>query len=291
MSPYQKFVASVKEYFESVPVLKVFLNLHAVVFGAGGVFYLLGAFLINTIWSSVMSGGLAGLVLYDVFTALGVILIWAGLLLSIIADDSMLTMIISAAISVGSLIAWIVALVGINILGYHIGLFLFEPLLYCLLFGGLATLVFLKSDKFREIRAAAAKPAGVPCPKCGATIPASAGFCPTCGTPNPGPAPAPQPAQAAPQYAPPVAPQPAQAAPQYASPVAPQPAQAAPQYAPPVAPQPEPQPEPIPAPPVTAAPAPEQPAPAAPAVTKCINCGTELPAGAMFCGKCGTKQQ
>ncbi len=290
MSPYKKFIASVKEYFESVPVLKTVLNLHAAVFGAGGVLYLLGAFLINTIWSSLtsLSGGLSGLVLYDVFTALGVILIWTGLLLCIIAEDDMITAIISAFIAVGSLVAWIVALAGVKVLGYHIGLFLFEPLLYFLLFAGVAVLIFLKSEKFREMRASSARPAGVTCPRCGGFIPVTAAFCPQCAAPNPGPpqyAPPAAPQYAPPQYAPPAAPQ--YAPPQYAAPAAPQyappqyAAPAAPQYAPPVPPV-VPQPEPAPAAPVTEEPATAQNA--------CKSCGAELPAGAVFCGKCGAHQ-
>jgi ribosomal protein L40E len=45
--------------------------------------------------------------------------------------------------------------------------------------------------------------------------------------------------------------------------------------------------EPVLSEPVVSEPAAMEPAPAA---NLCKNCGVELPASAMFCGKCGTKQ-
>ncbi len=227
MSPYKKFLAAANEYFESVPALKFLLSIYIVVFAVGGLLFLVGSFVASFL------------------ICIGTVLMLAGLLLTIIKDDMMTLAIASASIAFLSLVAWILWLAGAFTFGLPI--FLFDPLFYFLAFGAIAVVVFLKSEKFRDMRAASAKPAGIPCPKCGGIIPLSASFCPQCAAPNPGP----------PQYAPP-------AAPQYAPPVAPQ-------YAPPAAP-----------PPASAEPAAGS--------VKCVNCGTELPAGAMFCGKCGTKQ-
>jgi ribosomal protein L40E len=218
----------------------------------------------------------------------------AGLLLTIIKEDMIVLISVSGAISIGSLVAWIINLAGrsysVSAYGYSLnygtyGYFTFTPLFYFLLFGGIAVLVLIKSEKFKAMRSAsAARAVGVNCPKCGGFIPMASAFCAQCGTPNPGPA----------QYAPPAAPHYAPpAAPQYAPPAAPQYAPpAAPQYAPPAAPA-EPVPaapamsEPVLSEPVVSEPAAMEPAPAA---NLCKNCGVELPAGAMFCGKCGTKQ-
>jgi hypothetical protein len=248
MSPYKKFIEAAKEYFEGVPALKFLLSIYIVVFAVGGLLFLIGSFVTSFL------------------ICLGTILMCAGLILTLIKEDMMTLVITSAAISFLSLVAWILLLVGAFTFGYPV--FLFDPLFYFLAFGAIAVLVFLKSEKFREMRAAAAKPAGIPCPRCGGIIPFNAAFCPQCAAPNPGP----------PQYAPPAAPQYAPpAAPQYAPPAAPQYAPpVASQYAPPVAPQPET--------------APAEPASAAPAVNACVNCGAELPVGAAFCGKCGSKQ-
>ncbi len=236
MSPYKSFIAATKNYLQSNAFLKFLLAASIFIFAAGGLFYLLGIFIIGV---------------YDAFVCLGSILIWAGLLLSIIKEDVLTIAITSGAISLGSLVAWIIKLVGGGTyFGFAIGgSFAFTPFFFFLIFGAIATVVFIRAEKFRQMRAAsaAARPQGFPCQRCGNTVPFGSGFCPACGAP-------------APQYAPP---QP----PPY-------------QYAPPQAP-----------PPPYAPPAPPA-APASEAATKqCATCGADLPIDAVFCGKCGAKQE
>ena len=255
MSPYKSFIAATKNYFQSVAFLKFLLAASIFIFAAGGIFYLLGMFILSV---------------YEAFVCFGSILIWAGLLLSIIKEDVMTIAISSGVIAVGSLVGWIIKLVGTSYLGFAIGgFFTFTPLLFFLIFGAIAIVVFIKAEKFRSMRAAAAaaRPQGLPCQRCGNLVPFGSGFCPACGAPAPQYAP-PQPP---PQYAPPQ-----YAAPQYAPPQPPPP------YAPPVAPVP-----PVaPAPPA----APAEPVQEAPATKACVTCGAQLPIDAVFCGKCGTKQ-
>ncbi len=244
MSLYKSFIAATKEYFQSVVFLKFLLSASIFVFAAGGLFYLLGLFF----WS-----------VYDVFVTLGSILIWAGLLLSIIKEDVMTIAITSAAISLGSFVGWIISFIGRSYFGYVVGgVFAFTPFLFFLIFGGIATIVFIKAEKFKSMRAAsaAARPSGMPCQRCGNIVPFGSGFCPACGAP-------------APQYAPP----------QYAPP----------QYAPPQPPAPPAAPAEQAAPAEPAAPV--EPPKEAPSVKKCVSCGAELPSDAVFCGMCGAKQE
>lgn len=258
MSPYKSFIAATKNYFQSVAFLKFLLTASIFIFAAGGLFYLLGLF----VWS-----------VYDAFVCLGSILIWAGLLLSVIKEDVMTIAISSGVIALGSLAGFIAKLAagGYSYLGISIGInFPFTPFLFFLIFGAIATIVVIKSEKFRSMRAAsaAARPVGLPCPRCGNSVPFGSGFCPACGAP-------------APQYAPPQQPQ-------YA---APQP----PQYAPPQQPIPPVPPVPPAAPAAPVPPAapvvPAESVPSAPTTKKCGSCGAELPLDAVFCGKCGTKQE
>lgn len=241
MSPYKNFLAATKAFFNSNAFLKFMLSAQIFIFAAGGLFYLLGLYIVGV---------------YEAFVCIGTILIWAGLLLSVIKEDTLTIVISSSAIALGSLVAWIIGLAGRNY-GFGMvvgGSFQFTPFFYFLIFAAIAIVVFVKAEKFRAMRAAsAAKTAGYACPGCGNFVPYTSGFCPSCGAKRPEP-----------QYAPPVQPQyapPAQ--PQYAHPVQPQ-------YAPPAQP---------------AAPAPE-----APAGKKCVSCGADLPAQAVFCGKCGAQQ-
>ncbi len=288
MSPYQKFLAAVKEFFSSHPALKVVFSLYLVIFAAGGFFFLLGTFFIGG-WG-------------EMSICIGTFLMLIGLLLTLFNEDMMALVFTSGVIALVSLVSWVLNLVGVLYVGgygYVYINFTLTPLFYAGLFGFVAIITSIKSKKFHASFSAMGKPSGVPCPKCGATIVPGAAFCPQCG------APAPAPVQYAPpvppQYGAPYAPQPApQAAPQYAPPVPPQPVyapQPAPQYAPPVppqyAPQPAPQPVPQPVAPEASEPALSEPAAtdSAPATKPCVNCGAELPAGAMFCGKCGSKQQ
>ena len=238
MSPYKSFIAASKNYFLSNAFLKFLLAASIFIFAAGGLFYLLGLFI-------------AGV--YEAFVCFGSILIWAGLLLSIIKEDVLTIGITSGAISLGSLVAWIIKLAGgASYFGMSVGgSFAFTPFFFFLIFGAISIVVFVMAEKFRSMRAAsaAARPQGVPCPRCGNIVPFGSGFCPACGTP-------------APQYAPPQPPPYAPPQMQYAPPQAP------PQYAPPAPPA-----------------APEA------ATKKCVTCGTDLPVDAVFCGKCGSRQE
>lgn len=193
---------------------------------------------------------------------IGTILMLAGLLLTVIKEDMMVLVIVSGITALGSLAAWIVTLVRFAGVGGYFGVvgavfdtFGFTSFFYFLAFAALAILVFIKAEKFVQMRAASAaraQMAGIACPRCGSFVPMNAAFCPSCGTQNPAMQQYAVPAQ--PQYAPP-------AQPQYAPP-------AQPQYAPP-------------APPAE---------PEAPAVVQCASCGADIPAGAVFCSKCGAKQ-
>lgn len=249
MSTYKNLLNAARVHFSSSPFLRVLLSAHLAVFIFGAVAYLLGAFLINLQAMSCLSW-------YDSLTSVGIVFVLIGLVLSVIADDAMGVVIVSSVLSVGALVAWIVILVSDNIVKYY-GAFFFGPLFYFLIFGTIAVVTGIKSDRFKQMRAAAAMRAQqmsvMPCPKCGALVPIAAPFCPACGAQKP-----------MMQYAPPMyqAPQP-----QYAVPVQPQ-------YAPQAAPMAPP------APPV-------QPEAAAP---KCVGCGADLPVGAAFCAKCGARQ-
>jgi ribosomal protein L40E len=185
---------------------------------------------------------------------------WAGLLLSLIAKDPVTIVIASGSVAFCSLVAWIVLLA-------RRFPFFFGPLFYFLVFGAVCIITFVKAEKFVKMRAETAARAAVHCTRCGYAIPRGAVFCPMCGTPN-----------AAMQYAPPVQP-PYVAQPQYAPPAQPYAPPGQPQYAPPAQPA-------APA----AEPAEEPAAPAEEDKKKCFSCGAELPAGAVYCGKCGMKQ-
>ena len=278
MSPYKSFISSAKQFLSSNGFLKFLLSARIVVFALGGLFYLLGIFLINIRGAGAVS-------VYDAFTCLGVVLMLAGLLLNTIAEDSMTIMIVSGSVSVASLAAWIVLLAR----SYP---FLLTPLFYFLSFGAICLLMLLKAEYFvkmrtqaaarnEQMRAEAAARAMIPCPRCGAGIPQAAGFCPNCGVPNP-----------AMQYAPPPY-APSAGQPPYAPPAGQYPPPPYPPYAPPAVPYTQPvapaEPAAVPAEPAVA---PAEPAAetAEPVVKHCINCGAELPADAVFCGKCGTKQ-
>ena len=244
MSPYKNFLNAAKEYLNSVPFFKFLLSSHMFVFGLGGLLYLLGVF----------PFGLA-----NFMSPIGILLMYAGLLLTVIKEDVMTLLITSGIIALGSLIAWIIGLV--SYYGFY-SLFSFGPFFYFLIFGAITVLVLLKSEKFKQMRAESAarvaQMGGIPCPTCGAMIPMNAGFCPACGASKPATYAAPMPPQ------PPVQPQ--------TQPVPPQP---------PVQPQAQPVP-PQPAPPVQ---------PSADAATmSCSACGETLPADSKFCGKCGAKQ-
>ena len=276
MSPYKNFLGAAKAYFESIPFLRFLLSAHIYVFSLGGLIFLLGSFI--------------GAV-YDPFTCIGGLLVFSGLLLTIIKEDVLTLLIASGALSAACLISGVVGLItlfsfnslyGLAIGGYGWG-FRFQPLFYFLFFGAITIIVLIKSDKLKQMRAQAAARSAISCPRCNAAIPKTAAFCPTCGAPNP----------SIPQYAPPAGQQ--YAPPQYAPPDGQQ--YAPPPYAPPPGQPYAPVPPPfVPAePPVQNVPeapaAPQTPAaPEASAVSQCVNCGAELPPGAVFCGKCGAKQ-
>ncbi len=307
MSPYKSFISAAKTYLESIPFLKFLLSSYIYVFSLGGLLFLLGSFIVG---------------IYEPFTCIGGIIVFAGLLLTLVREDMLTLVIASGSLSFVSLVAWIVGLVAYAWGPYmFFGSFRWQPFFYFLIFGAVAVVVFVKSERFKQMRVeAAAKSAQmraeeaarnmVACPRCGAGIPKQAGFCPNCGAPNPAMQYAP-PAQ--PPYAPPAEQQPySPPAPPYAPPAPPY-APPAPPYAPPApmpyAPPPFVPAEPAaPAPPSSAAAVPQEPTPTvlvpaepaapvpppitapAPAVKQCIGCGAELPTEAVFCGKCGTKQ-
>lgn len=280
MSPYKTFLNNTRQYFNTNGFLRFLLSMYIVVFAVGGALFVLGTFLIP------------GIFFNEFCISIGTVLMLAGLLLTAIKEDMMTLVIASAAISFLCLISWILALVGVtgwagvfnsamgqlgdmfggdysNIGGG--GGFSFTSFFYFLAFGTLTTLVFLKAEKFQQMRAASAaraQMAGIACPRCGGFIPMNAAFCPSCGAQNPAMQQYAAPMQS--QYAPP-------AQPQYAPPAPPQyTAPAQPQYAPPVQQQDTP-----PAPPAE---------PEATPTVQCVYCSAYIPAGASFCSKCGTKQ-
>jgi ribosomal protein L40E len=146
------------------------------IFALGGLIYLLGAFIA---------------VLSDVFGVLGAILMYTGLILTVLREDMMTMVITSGVISLGSLVSWIISLAGGgNYMGFGIpGHFVFSTLFYFLAFGAIAIVVFVRAEKFRQMRAASAQAraqmAGISCPRCGAFVPMNAAFCPACGVQNP----------------------------------------------------------------------------------------------------------
>ena len=250
MSPYKNFLRAAKDYMNSHGFLRFLLSAHIAVFALGGLLYVLGIFLVN-----IASAG--GVSIYDSFVTLGTVLMWAGLLLSLIAEDPATIVIASGSVALCSLVAWIVLLA-------RRFPFFFGPLFYFVAFGIICTITFVKAEKFVKMRQEAAARAAGHCTRCGYAMPRGAAFCPMCGASN-----------AAMQYAPPVQPP-------YAPPAQPYVPPGQPQYAPPDQPA-EPAAEPA-APPVQPA------APVEEGKKKCFSCGAELPAGAIFCGKCGMKQ-
>lgn len=255
MTPYKNFLSATKAFFDSNAFLKFLLSAYIFIFAAGGLCFLLGLFIIQV---------------YEAFVCLGSILIWAGLLLSIIKEDALTIVISSGTIALGGLVAWIIGLAGRSY--FYSGMFLFTPFFYFLAFGVIALVVFLKAEKFKQMRAASAtQPSGYVCPRCGGFVAMTAAFCPHCGAKRPEPQPYAPPSQ---PYAPPAQSYAAPAQPPYPS--SPVPPAAPVQTAPPAAPA-----EPA----ASAAPVAE---PAA--GSKCAACGADLPEGAVFCGKCGAKQ-
>jgi ribosomal protein L40E len=254
MSLYKSFVGAAKAYLESIPFLKFLLTARIYVFSLGGLIFLLGSFI----------GGV-----YDLFTCIGSIILWAGLLLMLISEDAPALVIAGGSLSAISLIAWVVGLIANPWAGFYgYVVFRWQPFLYFLIFGAIAIIIFVKSEKFKQLRAQAAARAAMPCPRCGAGIPKGAGFCSNCGAPNPAMSYPP------PSYAPPAGP--------YPPPYPPYP----PTYSAVPADAPAPPPYTPPTPPPSVPPVDS----AAPAVKQCSGCGAEIPAEAVFCGKCGAKQ-
>ena len=189
MASYKDFLSAVRSFFDTNGFLKFLLSIHIAVFAVGGGLFVLGSFLY----------GFAG----NFFTCIGLIIMLAGLLLTLFKEDAFSLVIISGAIALGSLAAFIYKLAAPASF-FGIGVFFsdwFTPMFYFFAFGAIALVVFLKAERFKEMRAAAAarRTPGSPCPRCGGFVPAGAGFCPTCGAPATPPQYAPPP----PQYAPP----------------------------------------------------------------------------------------
>ncbi len=196
MSPYKAFLNNTRQYFNTNGLLRFLLSMYIVVFAIGGVFFAIGAFVYTNAFVS------------QFFGTLGIIFMIAGLQLTMIKEDEMTLAIASTSISFIGLLSWILALAGAGTNGH--GIFYFSPFFFFLAFGVIATLVFLKGEKFVQMRAAsAARMAGVPCPRCGSFISANAAFCPSCGAQNPATQQYTPPAQ--PQYAPPAPPAEAEA--------------------------------------------------------------------------------
>jgi ribosomal protein L40E len=175
MSPYKAFLNNVRQYFNTSGFFRFLLSGYIFIFALGGLLYLLGSFIT---------------VLFEPFGVISGILMYAGLILAVVREDMMTVVITSGVISLGSLVAWIISLVGKNY-GFGMiagGIFLVTPFLYFLMFGTIAVVVFIKAEKFRQMRAASAAAraqAGISCPRCGAFVPMNAAFCPACGVPNP----------------------------------------------------------------------------------------------------------
>lgn len=270
MTPYKNFLAATNTFFNSNAFLKFLLSAYIFVIATGGLFFLLGLFILQALVN------------------IGSILIWAGLILCIIKEDVLTIVISSGTLALGGLVAWIIGLAVRSY--YYSGVFMFTPFFYFLVFGAIAIVVFLKADKFKQMRAASATQApGYACPRCGGFVSMAAAFCPNCGAKRPEPQP----------YAPPTQPYAAPTAPVYpSSPVPPAaPVQATAPAQPYVAPAPpEAPPYPSsPVPPAAPVPSAEPVAPAAPVAepavgSRCAACGADLPEGAVFCGKCGAKQ-
>ncbi len=194
---------------------------------------------------------------YEAFICIGSILIWAGLLLSIIKNDMLTIVIASGTIALGLLgldhqpCGECILRVFSRRRFYVYAVFLF-PCFWC------------RHDscrhKVREIQgmraASAVKTMGVACQNCGAVVPANAAFCPNCGAKKPG-----------------AAIRAATAGLCTASTVCSTGPYAAACTAS-----------------GAAQPAPEPEQPEKPEGKKCLNCGMELPFDAAFCGKCGSKQ-
>ena len=216
MTPYKNMIESAKAYLSSTPFLQFLLTAGVYIFALGALFYIIDLFVYT----------------YMILSGLGRVLMFAGLLLTLIKKEDLALVIISGVVALACLIGWIIALVGTSYMGIRLGgSFAFEPLLYFLGFGAIALFTGLKSEKFKQMRAEAAARAQYQQQ---------------------------QYAQQQAMYA-----QQQQQAQQQGQAVPPPPAAAA-------------------------APA---PAPAAAAGKKCVKCGADLPADAVFCGACGTKQE
>jgi hypothetical protein len=103
MTPYKNFISAAKAYMNSVPFLKFLLTMSIVVFGVGGFFYLIGAFV---------------MVAASFTSTIGIILMYAGLLLTLIKEDIMTLVITSGVIAVGSFVAVIVTIFSFGGYGY-----------------------------------------------------------------------------------------------------------------------------------------------------------------------------
>lgn len=175
MSPYKAFLNNTRQYFNTNGFFRFLLSGYIFIFAIGGLLYLLGAYITA---------------ITEPFMVISGILMYAGLILTLLREDMMTMVITSGIISLGSLVAWILGLVGRSY-GFGIvagGFFLVTPFLYFLMFGTITIFVLIKAEKFRAMRAASAAAratAGISCPRCGAFVPMNAAFCPACGVPNP----------------------------------------------------------------------------------------------------------
>lgn len=147
MSPFKNFCEATKAYFATVPFLQFLLTASIYIFALGALFYIVDLFVYT----------------YLILSGIGRVLIFAGLILTVIKQDAMTLLITSSVISLACLIGWIVALAvqpNLNAFSqwavysavYSYG-FKFEPLIYFLGFGAIALYTGLKSERFQQIRA------------------------------------------------------------------------------------------------------------------------------------------
>ena len=160
MSSIEKMIPSVRDFFSENTFLKKMLNLSAFIFAAGLILYVLGIFIADY---------------FEPLTAVAIILIWAGLLLSLVKEDMNTSVMISVGISLASIIGWIYL--------FNTDDFYLTPLLYFLIFTSISILIIKNSVKFAKFRSRFSGSAGKTCKGCGKQLLPDNNFCLSCGAP------------------------------------------------------------------------------------------------------------